>query len=367
MGLIQESFLGMNGVLRNTTFLNTLNKEKKERAIHQPEKSIQINSKGKIASPYREIPDGGQKVSLEFLLIENSLKTNDSLKSRIWNPKEPRTSSNSSEEKKKVDQPIFKPSLDLKDYKLGNNDNFIDHLAKRLSSIKLLEPNVSVITETQIADLEKQFAESTLDPQDLKGQLCQLRLNSSDSEESKNEVAILEDKEIFTSSTDASITELEDPLEKREVLKKKYLDLAKEKEKPEPSEKQAIEAYRFKTIVDRITGKKIAKKEPTLFEMQHEINVTKYEIKGLKHRVQSSNSIISCLKKKFEIKAIELKLKANRIPLALPLNLKSRPTNTVEEELHMFVLLINSENTLTPKVVSLGVASGESDIKLLFE
>ncbi|KAM1221382.1 hypothetical protein TB2_008977 [Malus domestica] len=60
---------------------------------------------------------------------------------------------------------MFKPTPELKDYKLGNNDNFIDALVKRLSSIKLSEPNVSVITETQIANLQEQFDESTLDPQ----------------------------------------------------------------------------------------------------------------------------------------------------------------------------------------------------------
>ncbi|KAM1056602.1 hypothetical protein ACFX13_030741 [Malus domestica] len=60
---------------------------------------------------------------------------------------------------------MFKPTPELKDYKLGNDDNFIDALAKILSSIKLSEPNVSVITETQIADLGEQFAKSTLDPQ----------------------------------------------------------------------------------------------------------------------------------------------------------------------------------------------------------
>lgn len=96
----------------------------------------------------------------------------------------------------------------------------------------------------------------------LKKQLCQLIQNSSDPKESKNEVAVLQDEELFTSSTDANSAEskdecacklnlcvitreeslildlidrLEDPLEKREVLEK-YLDLAREKEKPKPNE-----------------------------------------------------------------------------------------------------------------------------------
>lgn len=38
----------------------------------------------------------------------------------------------------------------------------------------------------------------------LKKQLCYLMLNSSDSEESQNEVAVLEDEELFISTTKAS-------------------------------------------------------------------------------------------------------------------------------------------------------------------
>ncbi|RXI07178.1 hypothetical protein DVH24_026314 [Malus domestica] len=52
---------------------------------------------------------------------------------------------------------------------------------------------------------------------------------------------------------------------KREGLEK-YLDLAKEKKMPEPSERQPIKAYSFKTIVDRI-AEKMAKQEPTLAEI----------------------------------------------------------------------------------------------------
>ncbi|KAM1715096.1 hypothetical protein ACFX12_025622 [Malus domestica] len=136
-------------------------------------------------------------------------------------------------------------------------------------------------------------------------------LNSSDPKERENEVTVLEDEELFTSSTDECsmesedecawkinlcvitrakslildlIDRLEDPLEKIEVLEK-YLDIAKEKKRLEPSVRQPVEAYSFKTIVDRI-AEKIAKREPTLVEIQHEINTTKEEIKGLKDRVQ---------------------------------------------------------------------------------
>lgn len=35
-----------------------------ENAIHQPEKAIQKNPKGTIASPNKEVPDGGQNASL---------------------------------------------------------------------------------------------------------------------------------------------------------------------------------------------------------------------------------------------------------------------------------------------------------------
>ncbi|RXH78965.1 hypothetical protein DVH24_034172 [Malus domestica] len=121
----------------------------------------------------------------------------------------------------------------------------------------------------------------------LKKQLCQLIRNSSYPEKSENEVVVLQD-ELFTLSTDANnaesedecacklnlcvitreeslildlIDRLEDPFEKREVLEK-YLDLVREKEKPKP-------------------------------------------------KFKSSNSIIFRLKKRFEVKAIEVKLKAS--------------------------------------------------------
>lgn len=54
----------------------------------------------------------------------------------------------------------------------------------------------------------------------------------------------------------------------------------------------------------------------------------------------------------------------DRIHLASPPSLKSHPTNVMEGELHMFDLLKNFEDTSTPKVVSLGITSEESNVKL---
>lgn len=158
-------------------------------------------------------------------------------------------------------------------------------------------------------------------------------LNSFDFEESDNDVAVLEDEKLFTSTTEASnsdsdeectckldlyvitkeeslildlIDRLEDPSEKREILEK-YLDLAREREKPKLNKKRLVS---FKTIVDRIAGK-TAWKEPTISEIQHEINATKDEIKGLKYKVQVLELYhFSDEDEVWSFKIVKLKLKA---------------------------------------------------------
>ena len=86
-----------------------------------------------------------------------------------------------------------------------------------------------------------------------------LRTSSTDENSTKSEDECACKLNLYVITKEESlildlIDRLEDLLEKREVLEK-YLDLEKEKKRPEPNERQLIEAYSFKTIVDRIAGK----------------------------------------------------------------------------------------------------------------
>ncbi|CAL9019224.1 unnamed protein product [Prunus brigantina] len=150
--------------------------------------------------------------------------------------------------------------------------------------------------------------------EELKQKLCQIMLNSSDSEQdSDNELAQLENEEFFESDTETSsdsedecacpfndlkicvltkeesliidlIDKIEDPEKKREALES-YISLAKAgPSNPQPTitnVREPVENYSFKTIVSRMNDK-IHKKEPTLNDLQCEVHDVKEELRELK-------------------------------------------------------------------------------------
>lgn len=72
-----------------------------------------------------------------------------------------------------------------------------------------------------------------------------------------------------------------------------------------------------------------------------------------KKRIHQGHQVLNCLQ--------------DHVPFALPPSPKSRPTNDVEGQLHMFNLLKNFEDTPTPRVISLGITSEESNVKLFLK
>ncbi|CAB4289756.1 unnamed protein product [Prunus armeniaca] len=150
--------------------------------------------------------------------------------------------------------------------------------------------------------------------EELKQQLCQIMLNSSDSEQdSDNELAHLENEELFESNTETSsdsenecacqvndlkicvltkeesliidlIDKIEDPDKKKEV-QESYISLATAgPSNPQPvvtNVRQPVENYSFKTIVNKMNDK-IHKKEPTLNDLQCEVHDVKEELRELK-------------------------------------------------------------------------------------
>ncbi|CAL2277627.1 unnamed protein product [Prunus armeniaca] len=154
--------------------------------------------------------------------------------------------------------------------------------------------------------------------EELKQQLCQIMLNSSDSEQdSDNELAHLENEELFESNTETSsdsenecacqvndlkicvltkeesliidlIDKIEDPDKKKEV-QESYISLATAgPSNPQPivtNVRQLVENYSFKTIVNKMNDK-IHKKEPTLNDLQCEVHDVKEELRELKNRVR---------------------------------------------------------------------------------
>ncbi|XP_007210226.2 uncharacterized protein LOC18776948 [Prunus persica] len=154
--------------------------------------------------------------------------------------------------------------------------------------------------------------------EELKQQLCQIMLNSSDFEqESDNELAQLENEGLFESDTKTSsdsedecacqfndlkicvltkeesliidlIDKIEDPEKKREALES-YISLAKvgpsNLQPAVTNVRQPVENYSFKTIVNRMNDK-IHKKEPTLNDLQCEVHDVKEELREIKNRVR---------------------------------------------------------------------------------
>ncbi|CAB4303202.1 unnamed protein product [Prunus armeniaca] len=162
--------------------------------------------------------------------------------------------------------------------------------------------------------------------EELKQQLCQIMLNSSHSEQdSDNELAQLENEELFEYDTETSsdsenecacqfndlkicvltkeesliidlIDKIEDPYKKKVALES-YISLARaEPSNPQPvvtnvrqpvvtNVRQPVGNYSFKTIVNRINDK-IHRKEPTLNDLQCEVHDVKEELRELKNRVR---------------------------------------------------------------------------------